>query len=267
VKGDRQFDWNAQQGRGSGSSGQVPVVRIAAIAGTVALLAVSAPVVWRAVSAGIGLAVVTALALGGAVILQLLPYALQRLENRILRLRKVEARARPIEQLQNDCLRREQRLHSFRQALATLGSQIESMTEMVEERRHLDPGHLLARQQRALQRMVHFHACNLRRLDEAQSTLEAFRHKVEQKVFEWQFAQAGQAAIAALNESELDDLTQDLLTDEALRGVQDRFNAVFAELDMEMRAIDAPTRGLLAEPGVQLDALALPGATTMRRSR
>ena len=32
---------------------------------------------------------------------------------------------------------------------------------------------------------------------------------------------------------------QDLLTDEALRSVQSRFNAVFAELDIEMRALDA----------------------------
>ena len=105
-----------------------------------------------------------------------------------------------------------------------------------------------------------FHACNLRRLDEAQSALEAFRHKVKQKVFEWEFAQAGQAVIAALNPSELEDLMHDLLTDEALRGVQDRFNAVFAELDVEMRAIDAPTRGLLADAGLeQLDALASSG--------
>jgi len=261
------FDWNAQGGRATVTSRQVPVVRIAAIAGTVGLLAVSAPVIWTAVSAGIGLAALTAMALTGAVILQILPYALQRLENRILRLRKAEAKANPIEQLQNDCLRREQRLQSFRRALVTIGGQIESMAEMIEERRHLDPGHVLDRQQRALRRMSHFHACNLRRLDEAQSALEAFRHKVKQKVFEWEFAQAGEAVIAALNPSELGDLMQDLLTDEALRGVQDRFNAVFAELDVEMRAIDAPTRGLLADAGLeQLDALALPGATTTRRS-
>jgi hypothetical protein len=259
------FEGNAQRGQASFVSGRVPIVRIAAVGGTVGLLAVSAPIIWTAVSAGIGLAALTAMALGGGAIFQLLPYAMQRLENRILRLRKAEARSNPIEQLQNDCLRREQRLRSFRQALVAIGSQIESMTEMVEERRHLDPEHVLDRQQRALQRMSHFYACNLRRLDEAQSALEAFRHKVKQKLFEWEFAQAGQAVIAALNPSELEDLMQDLLTDEALRGVQDRFNAVFAELDVEMRAIDAPTRGLLAVAGLeQLDALALPGMTTTR---
>ena len=82
------LDWIAQRGRPTGTSTQVPVIRIAAVAATVGLLAVSAPVIWTAVSAGIGLAALTAMALGGAVILQFLPYALQRLENRILRLRK-----------------------------------------------------------------------------------------------------------------------------------------------------------------------------------
>jgi hypothetical protein len=259
------FDGNAQRGTSTVTSGRVSVVRIAAVAGTVGLLAVSAPIIWTAVSAGIGLAALAAMALGGAAIFQLLPYALQRLENRILRLRKAEAQANPIEQLQNDCLRREQRLQSFRRALVTIGGQIESMTEMVEERRHLDPGMCWIGSS-ALQRMSHFYACNLRRLDEAQSA-RAFRHKVKQKVFEWEFAQAGQAVIAALNPSELEDLMQDLLTDEALRGVQDRFNAVFAELDVEMRAIDAPTRGLLADAGLeQLDALVLPRVTTTGRS-
>jgi hypothetical protein len=52
---------------------------------------------------------------------------------------------------------------------------------------------------------------------------------------------------------------QDMLTDEALRAVQDRFNTVFAELDMQMRAVDAPTRAALADSGsVRLDALILP---------
>ena len=260
------FYWSTDPGPVTVTERRVPVIRIAAVAGTVGLLAVSAPIIWAAVSAGIGLAALTVMAVGGAAIFQLLPYALQRLENRILRLRKAEARANPIEQLQNDCLRREQRLQSFRLALVTIGGQIESMTEMVEERRHLDPGHVLDRQQRALQRMSHFHACNLRRLDEAQDALEAFRHKVKQKLFEWEFAQAGEAVIAALNPTELGVLMQDLLTDEALRGVQDRFNAVFAELDVEMRAIDAPTRGLLADSGLeQMDALAFPGvAATVR---
>jgi hypothetical protein len=220
-------------------------LRLAAIAGVTVLLAVAAPVVWAAVSAGVGLATLFVLAAVGTLVFQSLPLAMQVLENRLLRLRKSVAAAHPIEQLQNDLLRREQRLVSFRAALATIGGQITSMAEMIEDRRHADPDHVLDRQMRALDRMAQFHAANVRRLDEAQVALEAFRQQVRQKMFEWDFAQSGEVVMAALNPSELQNLMQDLLTDSALQSVQKRFNEVFAELDLELHAIEAPTRALL----------------------
>ena len=198
---------------------------------------------------------------------QAIPWAAQRLENRLLKLRKAEARANPIEQLQNEMLRRAERLQAFRRALATVGAQIESITQMLAERRHVDPGHVLQRQERSLQRLTQFHAGNLARLDEAQAALEAFRHQVKQKVIEWEISLAIQDAQEALNPGAADNLMQDMLTDEALRTVQDRFNTVFAELDIQMRAVDAPTRALLADSGIErLDALILPEPTTTTRS-
>jgi hypothetical protein len=174
-----------------------------------------------------------------------MPLALQKYENRLLTARKAEAQANPIEQLQNDCLRREQRLLAFRRALVTIGGKIESMSQMVEDRAHQDPGQVLDRQQRALQRMRHFYECNLVRLNDAQGALDAFRKQVTQKMFEWEFAQAGQVVMSALQPGELDDMMQGLLSDEALRSVQDRFNTVFAELDVEMRSMNAPTYGMV----------------------
>jgi hypothetical protein len=165
--------------------------------------------------------------------------------------------------LQNEILKREQRLVAFRNALSAIGGQIESMAQMVEERKHADPGHVLDRQTRALQRMAQFHAANLRRLDEAQGALDAFRHQVRQKMFEWEFAQSGEAVMAALNPSELHDLMQDLLTDAALQSVQKRFNQVFAELDVELRSVGAPTRPILETSRLErlgaLGTLASPG--------
>lgn len=235
------------------------LVRGAAIAVTVVLLALSAPLVWAAVSAGAGLMALTGMVVVGTAVFQALPLGMQKLENRILSARKMEARANPIEQLQNDCLRREERLQSFRRALVTIGGKIESMRQMIEERRHLDPGHVLDRQQHALERMVRFYQGNLERLDEAHQALEAFRHQVKQKIFEWEFAQAGQVVMAAMNPSEVEDLMQGLLSDEALRSVQDHFNSVFAQLDVELRSIDAPTREILSETHLDpMGALALP---------
>ena len=215
--------------------------RMLAVLAAAGLLAVCAPLIWSAVHAGVGLlslAVVTAI---GFAAFQALPIGLQKLENRLLAWRKAEARSNPIEQLQNECLRREDRLQSFRQALVTIGGQIESMRQMIDERRHTDPMHVLHRQERAVQRMAQFYEANVRRLEDANAALEAFKNQVKQKVFEWEFAQAGQVVMQALNPTEMDDLMQGLLTDEALRSVQQRFNTVFAELDVEMRSMDAAT--------------------------
>jgi hypothetical protein len=56
-----------------------------------------------------------------------------------------------------------------------------------------------------------------------------------------------------------DHLIQHLLSDEALRSVQNRFNTVFAELDIQMLGVDAPTRTLVAGGSFgHLDALSLP---------
>lgn len=238
---------------GAGPDFKIWMVRGGAVAATIALLALSAPLVWAAVAAGAGMLALAAMAAIGVAAFQLLPLGMQQLENRVLALRKKEARTNPIEQLENDCLRREERLQSFRRALVSIGGKIESMREMIEERRHKDPGHVLDRQQRGLDRMVHFYQVNLRRLEEAHKALDAFRHQVKQKSFEWEFAEAGRHVMAALNPSEMEDLVQGLLTDEALRSVQDHFNSVFAELDVEMRSFDAPTREILA--GSHLDPL------------
>ena len=80
------------------------------------------------------------------------------------------------------------------------------------------------------------------------------------------FALGAEVIWESLNPSKADELLQDLLSDEALRAVQSRFNAVFAELDIEMRSVAGPGRRLLDESQlVRLDALHLPAAIVSRR--
>ena len=241
------------------------VVRTAAVACTIVLLALSVPVIWAAVSAGLGLVALIVMAAGGVILFQAMPWAMQRLENRLLKLRKAEASANPIEQLESDVMRRAARLKAFRTALATVGGQIESIRQLLEERSHKDPGHVLERQQRALQRLVGFYGGNLDRLDRAQVALEDFRSTADRKKSEWNIAEALNVAAGMLDPHPAEYLIQDLLTDEALRTVQDRFNSVFAELDIQMLNVDAPTRTLMGDSGLErLDALTLPQATTRR---
>ena len=238
---------------------RVWVVRALAVAFVIGLLALATPLIWAAVSAGTGLAALMAIAAMGTAAFHAMPLAMQKLENRLLAARKAEARRNPIEQLQNEMLRRSERLKSFRKALVTVGGKIESIAQMIAEHRHRDPEFELDRQQRALHRLQQFHGVNLKRLGRAQEALEEFKLTIERKESEWTIAVAIGDANDLLDPHASDNLMRDLLTDTALREVQERFNYVFAELDVQMSSPDNPTHALLDAPSLdRMDAFKSP---------
>ena len=240
-------------------------IRALAAAAAVAALAVFAPVVWLAASGGAGLLVLGGILAIGFVAVQMLPLMGQKLENALLSARKAEARRNPIEQLQNEVLRRAERLRSFRMALVTVGGQIESIRQMIENSQTKFSGPVLARQHRALEKLQQFHSINIGRLNQAQAALQEFKNTVEQKQSEWHIALAIDDANRALDPNAADNLIQDLLADTALRTVQDRFNNVFAELDLQMSSMDGPTRSLLGEQNLDhMGALHLPPTISQR---
>jgi len=227
--------------------------RIAMVCVLVLLLALSSAVISNAVIAGAGLLALGLIAGVGVLTFSALPLLMHKLENQLFALRKAEARKNPVEQLLNDCLRRAERLKTFRQVLVNIGGQIESMGEMLEERRRTNPDQSLERQRRALERMGIFYEFQIGRLREANAALEAFKHMVKQKEFELRFATLAGGIMRALNPQEVEELMQNILTDEALMEVQQRFNAVYAELDIGMRAPDSPALDHLGQ--VALDPL------------
>jgi hypothetical protein len=228
------------------------------------MLTFLAPYVWAAVAAGMGIAALAAMGVVGLMVFQAIPLGMQKLENQLLQLRKAEARRNPIEQLQNELLRRGSKLRAFHGALVTVGSQIESIGQMLEDRKHKDPAHVLHRQERALERLQQFHAINVQRLRVAQVALDEFRFTIERKESEWRIAMAIGEATDMLDPNATENLMQDLLTDTALRSVQERFNAVFAELDLQMTGADAPTRDMLDNDGLKhMGALEFPVASHM----
>lgn len=238
-------------------------LRLAAIAGGIGLLALFAPALWMAVAGGMGLVVLGLLLALAYAVVQALPWLGQRLENQLLAARKAEARRNPIEQLQNELLRRAQRLRAFREALVVVGGQVESISQMLAARRHRDPQHELERQEKALARLQQFHALNIARLQQAQAALDDFRAAIERKESEWRIALAIDEASALLDPRAAEALVEDLLADTALNAVQERFNSVFAELDVQMSSIDGPTRRLLEPDSLaRMDALELPALRT-----
>lgn len=240
-------------------------IRVIAACAATAALAVFAPVVWIAASGGAGLLVLGGILGIGFAAVQALPLMGQKLENTLLAARKAEARRNPIEQLQNEVLRRAERLQAFRSALVTVGGQIESIRQMIESGQAKFSGPVLERQQRALGKLQQFHSLNIARLNQARDALQEFKNTVEQKQSEWQIALAIDDANRALDPNAADHLIQDLLADTALRTVQDRFNNVFAELDVQMSSMDSPTRSLLGEQGLgHMGELAIPHSIQSR---
>ncbi len=232
---------------------RVPWLRGLAAAFVVCVVAALSPLIWLAVTGGVGLLVLGSLLLVGFALVQALPLLGQKLENTLLAARKAEARRNPIEQLENEVLRRGERLSAFRKALVTVGGQIESIREMLEDSYRKSPGHSLERQERALEKLQQFHQLNLNRLGQAHAALKEFQAVVKQKKQEWIIGLAISDTSEALDPHASENLLQDLLTDTALRTVQDRFNSVFAELDVQMSSVGGPTRTLL--PDSDLDHL------------
>ena len=93
--------------------------------------------------------------------------------------------------------------------------------------------------------MGFFYEVHIGRLKEANTALATFQEMVKQKEFEWRFASLAGDIMRALNPREAEELLQNILTDEALMEVQQRFNAVYAELDIGMRAPDSPAQAHL----------------------
>jgi hypothetical protein len=245
--------------------GKLTWVRLLSVVAGIVVLAVFAPAVWLAVTGGVGLLLLGGLLAVGFAAMQMLPLMGQKLENAVLSARKAEARRSPIEQLQNEVLRRAERLKTFRVALVTVGGQIESIQQMIEKSQTQFTGPVLARQERALQKLQQFHQINITRLNQAHDALQEFKNTVAQKQSEWQIALAIDDANRALDPNTADNLIQDLLADTALRTVQDRFNSVFAELDVHLSSIDSPTRGFLKGQSLDdLGALHLPNSNTIR---
>ncbi|MDM5177782.1 hypothetical protein PO883_11315 [Massilia sp. DJPM01] len=231
-------------------------VRIAAgVAGT-AVLATLAPIIWGAVSAGLGL---IALALIGAVavaLFQALPLFGQKLENRLLAARKAEARANPIEQLQNFLLQKRQRVVAFKKAVVNIGAQIKSMSDMIEERKRQKPGYDASRQENAVKAMKDAHVLLVVKYKNAELALLQLSEVVEDKKFEWRFGQAGQAAIQNLNATSGQELLNQMLADEAFDSVRDNFNLVFSELEMEAEKLSS-AKELSFDDGMSIDLSAI----------
>ncbi len=235
-----------------GAAQQIWTVRIGAAAIGLITLAMLAPVIWSALTGGIGLLALGGVGAVGVALFQALPLLGQKLENRLLAARKAEARANPIEQLQNFLMQKRQRVAAFKQAVVRIGVQIKGMSDMIEERKRQKPGYDATRQESAVKAMKEAHVVLVVKYRKAEVALVQLSDVIEDKKFEWTFGQAGQAALQNLNATSGQALLDQMLADEAFVSVRDNFNQVFAELEIEAEKLSG-TKALSFEDGLSIE--------------
>lgn len=230
--------------------------RALSIVAGVVILAIAAPVIWMAVSAGLGLAALGLIGVGFVGALQAIPLMGQKWENHLIKARKAEARANPIEQQQNNARHRAQQINETRKALSAINGQIESMRDMITDRRREDPNYDFTRQERSLAKMVQFYQVRVTKLGRAQKALEEYNKMIERNIFDWEFAKKGRIALENMNASDKESVMNEILSNEANRSVQDEFNAVCADLDNEVLELNS-AKQISFDDGMYLDMSAV----------
>ncbi|MYM92333.1 hypothetical protein [Duganella vulcania] len=229
-------------------------LRVAAGVGVVAVLALLKTVVLGALASGLGL-----LALGGIGCLfvgafQALPLLGQKLENRLLAARKSEARANPIEQLQNYRLSKAKYLAAFKEAVGAIGAQVQSMSEMIDDRKKAKPDYDASQQERAVQQMRAAHQALVVKYKKGEEALRQLDEVIDDQKFKFKFGQAGQAAIKSLNSTSGEDVLNEMLAGEAFDSVRDNFNRVFADLELEGAKLNSAEK-LSFNDGMTIDLM------------
>ena len=228
------------------------VFRAGVVIGSIVLLALVAPIIWAAASAGVGLIALGVVGIIGFGVIQALPYFGQKIENTVLKLRKAEARGNPIEQLQNFLRQKAQQVADFKIAVSQIGGQIRSLEDMVAQRKRERPGYDASAQERSIQAMKDAHATLKAKYINADKALSDLKIVIQDKEFEWKFSQAGQQAMQTLNATSGKELMEAMLADEAFSSVTDNFNKVFADLEMEAQHLTS-VKQLEFDSGMTID--------------
>lgn len=229
-------------------------LRLGVAGGALIALYLVVQLIWLALSAALGVAALAAIGVAAIALFQTLPLLAQKWENRLLALRKAEARANPIEQLLNYLAAKTQQVDTFRKAVSIIGTQIKALSDMVEDRRRT--GRDVSKQEASIAQMKTAHQALLAKYQAAANALVHLRETIDDKKFEFAFAQQGQAAMATLNATSGKDILDAMLADEAFSAVRDNFNQVFSDLETEAARLNATRQ--MEYGGVRIDISAMP---------
>lgn len=231
---------------------QIMVKRGLVIAGTVAAAVVAVPMIIAIAHGIFAVACIGILGGAGYVAKQRIPHWIIKGENRVKELMqqeanrhiaalKAEAKQNPIEQAENDYIRRSQQYQQFKAALENIGGQVNKFKSMIDNQEHLNQDRKaqgkdpidMTQEKAALAKMSEFYENRKLRLIDARDKLVKFKDKIDEAKTRWEFQKAANTAINAMNATDKDNTLKTMLTEVAFDSVQQEFDQVFARLDVD----------------------------------
>ncbi len=222
--------------------------------GAVVGLALIAPIVWAAVSAGLGLGVIAVLLVGAGLAKHYLPVLWQKVEHSVIELRqreanrhlaalKAEARRNPIEQHENSLRVRRQQLHAVKKTLEHIKGSKEAWAQrLVDRKRKLKERGIeedLSQQESAVAKMEQYYQHRKQRWLNAIRACDAKEVLLDSLRFKWEFAKEGGELAGQLDPSAEEAFMQQLLDDEAARVVETDFNTTMAQIDLDVLELNS----------------------------
>lgn len=176
--------------------------------------------------------------------------------NRHLAALKAEARKNPIEQAQNEYLRRSKQYEVFKKAMEMIGGKVGAFKSKLDKTKREKPNYDLTQETAAYEKMNQFYTNRMERLREAHIKLGRFSEKIEEARTKWEFQLDANDAIRAMNATDQEAKINEILVEVAFDSVQQEFDAVFAKLDIDAAEISA-TQALEFGRGMTIDVSAI----------
>lgn len=164
---------------------------------------------------------------------------IQQEMNRTLASLKAEARKHPIEQLQNYLLEKQKRLEAFKAAVSQIGGQVKTLADMLRERKLAKPGKDYSKKEESLVAMQAAYSGLRNKAEQGDHAIVELREVIDDKKFDWKFAQVGQSAVQNLKAMNGQDLLNEMLAGESFDEVRENFNKVFSDIEVEIGNINS----------------------------
>lgn len=237
--------------------GKVNGVRLAAAAGGIAVIGLASWLLWMALLGTvslIGIGACGVLAIGAA---RSLPLLAQKWENKLLSLRKTEARKNPHEQMDNEYIRRQTILNEEEVALTEASSTISTLKTQLDNQLRQNPEFDLAQEYSDLKNMAADLEERVALLKEAKEELVKFKNYIALKKQKHKYALEANRVRDKLNSNATEQATNAVLFDEADDEMERQYNRSFAAMEIARatRSNKAGAKALANNPSASFNSV------------